>query len=176
MEGRESLEKEAGHSRLGGGSFHQQGSLPRRPVVGATEEQISVPACHISELYRGLHGFSHSHCPDGLICPKVSLGCLFENGSQGETPVEHAFQAQEGGVQPHLLGPILRSIYSHILWMGSFNKRTQDPWILLEPEAILPKSPTYDTLKKFSDNDVKPFRSYFQTKQCDFLGKTIKSF
>lgn len=100
MEGRESLEKEAGHSRLGGGSFHQQGSLPRRPVVGATEEQISVPACHISELCRGLHGFSHSHCPDGLICPKVSLGCLFENGSQGETPVEHAFQAQEGGSSP----------------------------------------------------------------------------
>lgn len=94
------MKKEADHSRLAGGSFHKQGNLHERLVLGSCKaSRFLHPARILKSYLEFLPGFSHVYRPDGLnntlLCQGDSswntvimwAGCSFQGWGDGEEPL-----------------------------------------------------------------------------------------
>ena len=76
MEGKERWKKEAGHSRLVGGSFNVQGNLQMRLVLGGckTNKSLYLPAKILQVCIEASPGIRHIFSPDGLNDTLFSQG------------------------------------------------------------------------------------------------------
>lgn len=101
MEGKESLKKEANHSRLVCGRFNKHGKLHMRFVLGGCETNrlLNLPTRILKVYLEAFTGFSHMYFPDGLHHTLLSQGCVLENSSSCGKGGQKVHGKGRGGVE-----------------------------------------------------------------------------